>query len=46
VLPAAGGARYQARRLGVTMHLPDIDGDHYPESYVIDDWRYHRETFT
>lgn len=30
---------YRAGRIGVTMHLPDVDAYHYPEAFVIDDWR-------
>jgi GNAT superfamily N-acetyltransferase len=30
---------YRANLIGVTMHLPDLDAYHYPEAYVIDDWR-------
>jgi GNAT superfamily N-acetyltransferase len=30
---------YRANLIGVTMHLPDVDAYHYPEAYVIDDWR-------
>ena len=30
---------YRAERVGVTMHHPDVDAYHYPDAYVIDDWR-------
>jgi GNAT superfamily N-acetyltransferase len=30
---------YRASLIGVTMHLPDVDAYHFPEAYVIDDWR-------
>jgi hypothetical protein len=30
---------YRADFIGVTMHAPDADAYHYPDAYVIDDWR-------
>lgn len=30
---------YRAGLIGVTLHAPDVDAYHYPDAYVIDDWR-------
>jgi GNAT superfamily N-acetyltransferase len=30
---------YRAERIGVTMHVPDVDAYHHSDAYVIDDWR-------